>query len=71
MSLENTKKALDQLQHDARRLTDLAADVQDYSMSDAGKVMDGNALILLRIHQRFTMALRADGIDPDDMTGDK
>jgi signal transduction histidine kinase len=60
--LTNTKKALDVLKADAKRLTDLASDVQDYSMSDAGKVMDGNAQILIRIHQRISMALRADGV---------
>ena len=63
MKLENTKKVLDLLEADAKRMTGLASDVSDYAMNDCAKVLDGNAVILLQIHRRIALALKADGVD--------
>ena len=63
MKLENTKKVLETLEADAKRMTDTAQDISDYAMNDCAKVLDGNAMILLQIHHRIAMALKLDGVD--------
>jgi hypothetical protein len=62
-NLENTKKVLDDLLEDAKRMTNLAVDVQDYSMKDLSKALDGNAIILLKIRNRILQGLKSDGVD--------
>lgn len=66
MKLANTKIVLDLLEADAKRMTDVSTDISSYAMNDCAKVLDGNAVILLQIHHKIAMALRADGVDLDE-----
>lgn len=66
MAMPSTTKVLRELDEDAQRMTNLAADLQSRGFNELAKKLDEEARILIKLHQQMLWALRADGVTLDD-----
>lgn len=66
MVMRNTAKVLGEINEDAKRMVDLAADLQSRGFNELSKTLDEEARILIKLHQQVLWALKADGAVLDD-----
>lgn len=66
MAMPSTTKTLNEINEDAQRMVNLAADLQGRGFNELSKKLDEEARILIRIHQQIVWALKADGVMLDE-----